>query len=160
MITRICQVAGCPELVGKRFRYCEAHRVQSIKKISERISREKLVRAKLSSSEMSGRILSSPVRQASVMKQKEVPALLAVWEAMDALLAQPGATTQDLEALVDSKLPKPISHQAVQQIERSALLKLRKALGPTYKQVLADGGMPSQAREYHVAAARATQCDH
>lgn len=54
------------------------------------------------------------------MTQRETAAKLATWEAMESLLRGEEATLA------------PISQQAIMFIERSALLKLRKALAPHY----------------------------
>lgn len=151
MSMRLCREAGCGvPLETKLVRYCPEHRASRGLANNKRLSKEKLARFKMATHEVNASRLASPIRQASVMMQKEVPAVLAIWEAMDALLQDPATTAQDLEALVDSKLPQPISHQAVQQIERRALMKLRKALGPTYGQFMAEGRFTTPSREYSV----------
>lgn len=70
-----------------------------------------------------GQTMASSVMRAAVMTQHEAAVRLGIWESMDKLLAT-GVLPE----------PEPISPQAVQQLERRALGKIRKALAPYLKE--------------------------
>lgn len=129
----ICKECGSPysyQFLGRSRWFCEPCVQEKARAASKR---HRLV-IKLKPGELCA-LSSSGIAAIAKMSQKEAAAKLAVWETLE-LMRTTGRTDVEVE---------PITAQAVQQIERSALVKLRRALAPYWKQYKLD--MAEESRE-------------
>lgn len=90
-----------------------------VKLNAKKSGKERLKRYKLAEGEMEA-LNAEGLAAIAKCSQTEAAAKLAVWEALEQ-----GLITETSDPDLN-----PISPQAIQQIERSAIIKLKKALGP------------------------------
>lgn len=117
LIETVCQHCRQPLVYVSRGSKGRLYHPACARAVKIRKTKERNVRHELGPKEVR---TSSRVAGVS---QRETAAKLATWEAMESLL-------KGEEALL-----KPLSQQGIMALERSALLKLRKALTPYYMEL-------------------------